>query len=201
MCLFVPNIRVDADVAQVERRFGCQSDVAHYAVPVALRMVGNAVCVIAYIHVKPVVYPQCQGMFAGLQAFQHVTVRGLQGIPATRLLAVHEEGGRPVCPFQFQFYRPVFPPGGDIHFPLIPCRAYIMFVRVQPERHFDVSGFSVGGIFRCLIPRTVHNLPRPFRIKSDVFAFSLLLQRTGQVQGFRQRLSLPFFFRSHIFRV
>ena len=136
-------------------------------------------CVIAYIHVKPVVYPQCQGMFAGLQSFQYVTVRGLQGIPAARFLAVHEEGRAPVRPFQFQFYRPVFPLGGNVHFPLIPCCACIMFVRVQPKRHFDVSGFPVGGIFRCLIPRTVYNLSRPFRIKSDVFAFSLFLQRTG----------------------
>ena len=86
-----------------------QFDPPDDAVPVALRVVADAVRVLAHVHHHAVVHADGQRVLAGRELAEVVFVRRGQGVVRADELAVHPDARLPVRPFEEQHHALALP--------------------------------------------------------------------------------------------
>ncbi len=165
------------------RRVGAQFHPSHRAVPVRLRVVGDAVGVLTDINAYGVVHPQRQAVLAWLEGVEREFVGGGQAVARPRQTSVHPEAGFPVGPFEKKREAPfaIGPFGGNLDLAFIPGRADVIFHRRQPEGHLEVGRIAVGRVGRVGEEGTVLYPAGPLGTHGRRVAQSVLGQRPGQM--------------------
>ena len=178
------NIRTDADLTDIQFLPLClQFDTSHYTVPVALRLIGNAMGILPHADVLNTVV-DADGNRVTLATIDIIgdiiAMRRRKRHLMSNTPTVHIDGGLDVRTFQKQCDTSVFPVFGNIDATLIPSVTYIMLFRCQKERKLHLP---LNAIFRHIgieIERRVVERTRPLRLGSDIIALAVGQHGTWQ---------------------
>ena len=145
-------------------RAAYESYVASYTVPVALRLVGNAVRVLPYTYVLNAVvdtYLQFVACSELQKRCNIVTMRYRERRVAPCKHAVHIYLGLYMRTFKKERHTSLTPVFRHIHMSYIPCFAHVMARWSEKEGEFHLACLTVFGEIRIEIERRVVECSRP----------------------------------------
>ena len=193
------HVRIDLRLLDPDRAGRQQFKASDHAVPVPLRVIGDAVRPGSNVHDHAVVHPDCQRVLARLEPRAEViAVRRRETRVSADLPAVQPDACFPMGALQPQHHALAVPGRRNVHHPLIPGCPDIMLLRLQEERHLDVARPTVFRVLRAFEPGIDAYLPGPLRIHRDVVAETLVLQGAGQLEALLQGALEPAFRYSRI---
>ena len=104
-----------------------------------------------------------------------------EGVVRSDGLTVKPDARLPVRAFEKKHSAPAPPIRCHFEITLKPRRPHVVFFRLQPEGHFDISRLAILRHFRCGEPRLVHDAAGPNRVGGNVVPDPLPGQRAGQI--------------------
>jgi len=170
----VLDVRIDLHVGNLNVVIRSQFDVADDAVPVGLRVVGDAVRVDTDADLDRVVHADRQGVPALAEHAEIIFVGHAEAVVRADRLAVDPDLSLPVTSFEEQHDPFGVPLAGDVDFLLVPGGSNIVFDWSQPEGHFDVARLAVRLILFGCEPGLVHDLAGPRRLDGHFVAVAVL---------------------------
>ncbi len=167
-----PSIQIGPDLHILDPHPGPgpQFQAPYDPVPVALRMVRDAVRVDAHADLDAVVHADSDPMHPRFQRPQVVHMRTTERIPRPDRSAVHPDLRLPVTPLQRKLHAPILPARRDPRQARVPGRALVVLQRGQPERHLDLARLAIRRVLRLGEPGTIHDAARPGRIDGNLVA-------------------------------
>ena len=160
-----------------------QFDTPHHTVPVALRLVGNAVGVLSHTDIFNAII-DTHSNFVPLSATdvsRHiVAMRYRQRHVMPHLVAIDIDGGLDMRPLDEQRDAAMVPIFGNVYRTLIPCRPDVMALGSQEERELHRTLLTVALHVRVEIIRRVVERPRPLGTGGDDVALAVGEHRARQ---------------------
>ena len=195
-------VGVDADVRYVYLRTRFDVESACNAVPVCLRVVGQAVCVDADVDIfDAVVDPHAECMGACAKIPKVVTVRRAEGILHSEHFPVQPHGAFPMHPFHVEHQLLLLHILGYGECAFVPGRSDILFFGLQPENHLYVIRLAPFFVKRFAVPRRIGHPARPFRIYRNVVSLAVGGHGAGELHLFRKCFLVPFLRDADIGRI
>ena len=200
----IVDVGIDLQVVNIDTPRPPQLQRADDAIPVALRLVGDAMAVGAWVDVlHAVVDADGNEVLSFLNIGRDVElVRHAQAILHAHLLAVYPDGTLPMGPLEVERHVLPRPLLRQVHFTDIPRRTHIVLVGGEEEGELDVSLHTVLLHRGVVVVGAVVERACPHGIYRDVVALQHLGHGARQGHGVVQRRpTIPLLRLAHVLAV